>query len=148
MCVIVDANRVVMLTKGDSRMGPIRDALTAGTLSLVAGGELRREYLKMKTHLAFFSELTRKGSLRFSDDNVVDAKSDEIATTGLCQSNDHHIVALASITGARVICTDDKALQVDFTNPKVLQPKGRIYKDETHRHLLRKCRPAAPKGKA
>ena len=48
----------------------------------------------------------------------------ELVDGRVCCSNDSHIVALAIVSGARVVVSRDQALAEDFTNPKLLKPKG------------------------
>jgi len=58
--------------------------------------------------------------------------------TGLCESNDCHVIGLALASGARTLCTHDKALQRDFRNPTIVsKPRGSIYLRPAHAELLR-----------
>ena len=49
--------------------------------------------------------------------NIEDGQVDEVAkaleAAGSCVSDDEHVVALAKVTGARLIFTNDRALQAD-----------------------------------
>ena len=54
-----------------------------------------------------------------------------------CKSNDHHIIALARISRARLLYTIDSALQQDFKNRHLLsRPRGRIYRSHKNESLL------------
>ena len=47
---------------------------------------------------------------------------------GSCRSDDHHVIALAQISGARMLFSNDGALQQDFKNIKLIdQPPGTVY---------------------
>ena len=61
------------------------------------------------------------------------------------KSDDHHVIALAQLSGARLLYSNDSALHDDFGNKSLIdQPRGRIYSTKesstfrnVHRHLLR-----------
>ena len=69
-----------------------------------------------------------------------------IQQIGECASDDEHVIALARVSGARLLFTNDGDLQADFKNPGIINgPRGVIYttmlKQEvtrTHRDLLRR----------
>jgi hypothetical protein len=52
------------------------------------------------------------------------------------RSNDVHILALARVSGARVLFLRDNNLHSDFKNTKILRPKGKIYQGQRHKKLL------------
>jgi hypothetical protein len=87
------------------------------------------------------TELDRRGSLRKVPDNDVDEMTKTVRDEGLCVSDDPHIIALARIARTRLLCSHDKDLHADFTNPKILKPAGSVYQKKSHQHLIRKhCR--------
>ena len=46
----------------------------------------------------------------------------------MCTSNDVHVLALALVSGARLLYTNDAALIMDFKNSKVIaNPRGKVY---------------------
>ncbi len=52
-------------------------------------------------------------------------------------SNDAHVIALARVSGARILFCRDTALEKDFRNPSVINnPRGKIYKYKSHKNLL------------
>jgi len=53
-------------------------------------------------------------------------------------SNDLHVLALARVSGARLLYSEDRKLQRDFT--KIL--RGKVYSKVDHQHLFKKrlCR--------
>ena len=53
------------------------------------------------------------------------------------KSNDLHVIALARISGARLLYSDDKKLRKDFKNKHLVNsPRGKVYSKEDHQHLL------------
>src|SRR5256885_450871 len=104
MCV---AHRSIDLT--DSEFAPVRDSLLKRRQKLVLGGQLRREYLKYREMRRFLLLLDRAGALHFYADAEVDVITSQLTTAGVCSSNDEHLIALARRSGARVLCTSDKA---------------------------------------
>ena len=56
---------------------------------------------------------------------------------GRCRSNDAHIIARARISGIRVLHSHDRRLHGDFSDRTLINaPRGQIYQDERHAHLL------------
>ena len=140
VCVIIDANVVVaaVLPPVDSDFHPIQAALVAGRARIVVGGKLRREYLRVRKLQPVLQELVRGGRARLIPDATVDIA--EAILAGACRSDDPHIVALAQVSGARLLCSDDGDLCTDFKNPALLSnPRGAVYRNPTHQPLIRRC---------
>ena len=140
MCAIIDAN-VSPEVFGDGRTprGKILyEWLTSGrTGRLVVGGKLLRELSQYSKFKAWLSEAIRAGRARSIGDAVVDAEAESIRAGESFQSNDYHIIALARVSGARLLFTNDRNLEKDFKNRSLVpDPRGKIYKDPDHRHLL------------
>lgn len=52
-------------------------------------------------------------------------------------SNDLHIIALARVSGARLLYSEDWSLQQDFKNEHLVpKPRGKVYSNKAHQHLL------------
>ena len=150
MCAIVDAN------VGHEVFDPRRQT-EAGRFfydwlmrpnggTIVAGGNLLRELNHSEAFRRFFGErLLANRARRIPDEPVVQAE-DRIRRQGLNDSNDEHVLALAQVTGARLLFTNDHALQQDFQNREIITgTRGRIYTTverndvrRTHRNLLRR----------
>ena len=71
----------------------------------------------------------------------VEAATRELEAQQICRSNDAHVIALARVSGARLLFTNDRELQSDFKNRQILG--GNIYTTlrsenvtSTHRRLL------------
>ena len=75
---------------------------------------------------------------------VVDDHATRLRREGACKSNDLHVLALALVSGARLLYTNDTALINDFGNPGIVaRPRGKIYTTakstnvtDAHRRLL------------
>ena len=86
----------------------------------------------------------RVGRARAISDEAVDSETETLRSQGICRSNDEHVVALAKVSGARLLFTNDNALQDDFRDRRIVGgTRGRVYttgqsKDvsNTHRSLL------------
>ena len=52
----------------------------------------------------------------------------ELQDAGACQSNDLHVLALAQVSGARLLYSNDLSLHQDFGNRDLIsRPRGKIY---------------------
>ncbi len=153
MCLILDTNRF-----GDALSdapGPeyvpllrwLTDADGDGTFAL-GGTKYRREIGKHHRALRFFREQVRAGRAITFEDKSVDDEEERLASTKACTSDDEHVVALARISGARVVCTEDQALWADIKNKALIDaPRGRVYRTADHVALLHhdSCCEKAPK---
>jgi len=85
--------------------------------------------------------------IMFIDDKQVAEREEALYRSSVCISNDHHIISLAQVSGARLLYSNDKRLQHDFKNRVLINnPHGKVYttnhgrKDysEGHKKLLRR----------
>jgi hypothetical protein len=140
MLIIVDANTAtkVFPPSFDASFSGLHNALFGKRLRVVAvmGGELGREYLRITKILSVLATLNRAGRLRRVNDAAVDTGTANVKAMGLCCSDDEHVIALALIGKVRLLCSEDQGLHADFTNPKLLKPKGKVYQGNQHNHLL------------
>ena len=148
MCAIVD-NNVVAEVFGDENSRPeagqqFRKKIDSGKIILVLGGKLRSE-LKHKEFCHYWKEATMAGRVRNYNDGEVQQLTEKIKDIKSWKSNDVHIIALAQISGARLLYANDKALQTDFKKYNFENGvRGKIYttnekKDysSAHKRLLR-----------
>ena len=147
MCAIVDAN-VVHQVFGDDRPEAGKrflEWIENGRGLLVVGGKLYAELLQSSEGFRKWApEALRLGSMVRENATVVDEREKEIYDDGLCSSDDSHVLALAQVSGARLLYSNDSALQKDFTNHTLInQPRGKIYStrvntsfSRSHRNLL------------
>ena len=131
MCAIVDAN--VASEVFGPNPSPAGDKffswINRGSRRLVAGGKLLEE---LETSSPGFrewaSQAISSGTLRIVNEDEVGARAERIQTEGVCQSNDPHVLALAQVSGARLLYSNDQTLQRDFKNTKLIKnPRGNVY---------------------
>jgi hypothetical protein len=143
MCVIVDANLAsrVFGSPAEPDFSPVIDWVVQRGGELVVGGQLAAELDRLGEPRRFLRALVRAGRARLVPDTEVDQETRKVEAAGLCVSNDCHVIALARVSGARTLCTADRALQTDFSNPNlVARPRGKVYQRQEHRHLLKHTR--------
>lgn len=135
MPVIIDANVASLaFVKNCPEYSSVINHLLAKKIKLSYGGKLAKEYSEMADVRARIVLLDRAGIAIKWPDNDIEHEMSNLD----CKSNDHHIIALARISKTRVLCSEDKLLQEDFTNKNLISnPRGKIYKNSTHDHLLR-----------
>ena len=110
-----------------------------GAPRLVAAGKLREELAKNESVRRQLVALDRAGRLRSIDAERVRQEEQRLRAAAACLSNDPHVLALAIVSGARTLATNDNALAADFKNKLIIdQPRGSIYRDPAkHGRLLR-----------
>ena len=147
MCIIVDND--VGPTFFKSQQGelyfPALEWIRKKGGKLVMGAQLWEEYQdrrRAETRRAnVVRELERAGQAFFYSKAMTQAE--EVKVTSKCKSDDPHIIALARVSGARVLCTKDKKLKDDFKNLALVNsPGGHIYEtaaDSEHLHHRHGC---------
>lgn len=141
MCVIVDANVAgdVFATPCSADFQPLINWIESKDGKIVYGGKLATElYFSSERVKRRIMELNRRGTALYFSDSSLAAELQRLEQTKLCRSNDVHILALALATKVRLLCSRDKDLQADFKNPQILNdPRGHVYQNASHRHLLK-----------
>ena len=81
----------------------------------------------------------QSGRARILDDNEVNAATRAVLADGVCRSDDPHVIALAKISGTRLLYTNDNGLEGDF---KKLIPKGIVLttKQDTQKQITQEHR--------
>lgn len=146
MCAIIDANVAHEVFGPDwSPAGEKFFAwLRTGKGKVIVGGKLLEEL--GNSHQLQISGLIRAGIALRIDSNQVQAKTQQIARKGISRSNDAHVLALAQISGARLLYTNDRNLQQDFRDKRLIdKPRGTVYTTirskeftDTHKDILNK----------
>ncbi|MFN0147596.1 MAG: hypothetical protein ACKVT1_13870 [Dehalococcoidia bacterium] len=107
---------------------------------LVYGGRLRVELAKKQGAARILAEWVKSGLAVEYSDEVVQAEEQTVIAIGI-RSDDEHVLALARLSGARLIATEDEDLIADTTDKRLLdKPRGRIYQRAEHEHLLNHSR--------
>jgi hypothetical protein len=138
VCLIVDANAAGRFL---ASAGPVRNWLLGetGEPRLVAAGALKEELGRLDGVRRLLVTLDRAGRLKSADADSLSQEHARLRAGGMCRSNDHHVLALAIVSGARTLATFDNALTQDFRNAAIINgPRGSVYRDpDVHTHLLR-----------
>lgn len=147
MCAIVDAN--VASEVFGSSPSPAGDRffdwIERGSERLVVGGKLLEE---LETGSPGFREWARQaelsGTMRVFDESEVGARTEQIERERIHTSDDPHVLALAQLSGARLLYSNDRGLRRDFKDTRLINnPAGLIYSTlrsrnfgRSHRQLL------------
>ena len=137
MCAIVDAN-VAPEVFGYSPQPTgekFYEWLNQGTGRLVAGGKLLEELESgSEGFRKWASVAVGAGKLRIVNKDEVDTKTGHIQSQGTCKSDDPHVIALAQVSGARLLYSNDRDLQSDFRNKQLIDaPRGKVYSTLKHK---------------
>ena len=129
MCAIIDAS-VANTTIGDKSTeagSKFLEFVAKGTIRLVIGGEKYRDELKecSSQFNKWLNTAVGVGLAMNIDDTLVDAKAREFTNANSCDSDDEHVVALAFVSGARLVFTNDTDLHSDCS--ALLKPSAKIY---------------------
>ena len=147
MCAIVDANvaHEVFGLNPKPAGDKFFEWINKGTRRLVAGGKQLDELEAGSDGFRqWASQAISAGKMRIVDCDQVHRRTEQIQAQASYESNDPHLLALAQISGSRLLYSNDRDLQVDF-GKKVLidNPRGKIYTTlktknftSTHRRLL------------
>lgn len=139
MCLIIDNNVVALaLVVRHADFQPVQQALHERRATLVYSQHLLDEYKHNREVVRELRKLDQIGRTRVLAAKSVDDEMGVLRNEGQCVSNDIHIVAIARAGRVRLLCSRDHALHTDFTNPRILSdPRGSIYQNATHQHLIR-----------
>ena len=146
MCAIVDAN--VASEVFGSRPQPAGEKFFAwlnnGSGRLVVGGKLLKELEEgSQDFRKWATAVALAGRMRIVSKGKVDARAERVQSEGAIMSDDPHVLALAQISGARLLYTNDRALQQDFRNKRLIDnPPGRIYSTDERRNPNKEFRSA------
>ena len=129
MCAIVDANvaNAAVSQQANEASKEFLRHVSTGALKIVVGGYRLHDELQKCSGLfqRWFSRARYAGHIVDVDNELVDQRSRSLEESGKCVSNDSHLVALAELTGARLVFTNDRDLQRDCKS--ILRPQASIY---------------------
>ena len=140
MHIIIDANcsADALTPTPKPEFSPLIRAILEGKKKLAVGGtKQKREYMKNTKAWKYIQLLDQAGRAFLVSDIKVDEEELVIKANIPLVSDDPHLLALARLSGARILCSLDQALHTDFCNPRIIsKPRGRVYQNATHENLL------------
>ena len=138
MCAILDANVVGQVFGGDRPTAgrAFFEWVDSGPGRLVAGGRLRRELDRTRAFREWRLQAVLAGRIMLLNDEAVDGRARELERENACRSDDEHVVAVAQLGGARLLYSNDDALQDDFDDKSLIDgPRGKVYSTRLHEGL-------------
>ena len=142
MCIIIDASVLgtFLADPPDEDAGPIHTWMRKrkGKLVYSTGGKFAREIVgKARDRLMVYvrAGLAVEEVRRERLDEEEQGLEEEI------KSADPHVLALARVSGARLLYTADYDVMTDFKNKRFIdQPRGKVYSSAANRNLLRRTK--------
>ena len=108
----------------------------ANGAKLAIGGKLRDELCQNRKILAWLSNALLRGRALSFDDERVNNETESLRERNICRSNDVHVLALAKISGARLLYTKDIDLEADFKDRRIIDGvRGRVYTTRRFTHV-------------
>jgi hypothetical protein len=138
MCVIIDANvaHTIRSAPPDPDAVPLVQRILARRVGVVSGGRNAEELYRAGLG-DFLITLARAGVLSTVGREELEVEERRLREEGRCQSDDHHVLALARLSGARLLYSRDQGLHSDFKNQQIIaNPRGKIYSSPKHVRLL------------
>lgn len=130
MCAIIDAS-VVRNLFGDYPTDAGRRFLhwvMAGPNRLAIGGHLHDEMKRVPNARTWLYTTVGRGSVYRIREDKVTKRQHCLEKTGQLRSNDAHVIALAQVSGARLLYSNDRKLNEDFQNRNIINcPLGHVY---------------------
>ena len=91
------------------------------------GGQLGAELVRTPAK-GWIQQAILSGKIQTVDEGEVKSRTDELRNSGACSSDDPHVIALAQVSGSRLLYSNDRDLHKDFKNTQLLStPPGKIY---------------------
>ena len=145
MGMIVDTNRLsVFLRRPDNEdVVPIHEWLNKGWGKVIysTGGNFKRDINEFAINA--LNELARVGKARLIPQQQLKSNINRLKRDSNHKSNDIHVLALAIVSGARLLYTEDRALRDDFKKGKwkngkfiISNPRGKLYSSKDNSDLL------------
>lgn len=129
MPIIIDANRA-----NDFTTAPCGHALDivrrarSRKIIVAVGGELLVE-LSRTPMRPLIAEWIRSGIAIRVDADLITKQVAQVRLS--CKSNDCHVIALARVSGSRLVYTDDNLLIADLKNKTLIYPPAKALKSTT-----------------
>jgi predicted nucleic acid-binding protein len=140
MCAILDASVVseVFARNCPPAGRAFADWIVHRHGRLIVGGKVERELRRNKPFKKWIQGLLLSGKARRLSVSKVDDLAAALEKDKRCQSNDAHVIALAQLSGARLLYSNDINLNLDFVNPDLVPPpRGCDYSTLKEREFTR-----------
>ena len=144
MCAIVDTNSISEVGGREKSVAgaDLYKWIMRGGIQLVAGKSLLDE-LNNKSLKDWYDTAISIGKvIRISrqEDDIVAKICEQLIQQNNCKSDDEHIIALAQVSGARLLYTQDEDLKSDFKDLKhgKIYPRGKTPKAKKARDTIHK----------
>lgn len=141
MCAIVDASAMHEVFGDNQTVAGrhFRKWLDSGRGQIVVGGRALEELVQNGNFRRWFLEARRSPTLvRQVHAETISEKEKQLDGFPM-RSNDQHVVALALVSGARLLYANDKRLQRDFTDSQIVPGvKGCIYTSRSKEEFTRR----------
>ena len=106
---------------------------------MVVGGKLLEELERDSDYSQWALQSQLAGYIRIMNPSEVNARAEQIENDVTVKSNDPHVIALAQISGARLLYSNDRDLMDDFRNQELIgNPPGKVYSTDARRNPERK----------
>lgn len=139
MCAIIDANVTfeVFGSKQTEAGIHFRKWLDSGRGKLVVGGKNLSELTKNGNFIRWLAEARRLGGrVRQIRNETISERQEALVRDGLRKSNDEHVLALALVSGARLLHSNDRKLKNEFRNVETIsRPEGKIFTTQGSRNF-------------
>ena len=142
MCAILDANVAGEVFGKERPTAGLKffEWIDQGPGRLVLGGHLRDELVKTNAR-EWVRQALLADRIRNVSDTKVRARTDALRNSEKCMSHDPHVIALAQISRARLLYTNDGKLHHDFNNKQLIDnPRGKVYSSRQHKDFRKNHR--------
>lgn len=134
MPIIIDANRACDFTPQASAHAPeIMQRIARKRMTVVVGGRLLSELAATRIR-NLLAEWAKAGLLKRYDNDLVEQETVRLSSEPIA-SDDPHVLALACVSGCRLLYTEDQMLIRDFKNRTWIDPRGKVIKPDTQRRF-------------
>lgn len=130
MCAILDANVTAeVFGRAKTPAGQkFREWLDSGRSFLVMGGKLADELIHDGRFRAWSRTAIQYGRLQMVDRAKVDQRAAELHNSNACISDEEHVIALAQLSGARLLFSNESNLHTDFKSKSLIDgPPGKVF---------------------
>lgn len=141
MCAIIDADTVheVFGNNLNEAGEAFFDWIVEGSGHLIVGGKNEEELTRGSQGFRDWKwQLQSAGKMTVEDTEKVNIKTNKLIQNKACVSNDAHVIALAQVSGARLLYSNDSNLQQDFNNYRLIRrPRGKVYSTNSNSNFDR-----------